>query len=88
NMTGRLANKKVLLLGAGSVGDGIGNGRAMAILFAREGADIVGVDLDLAAAEETARLVKDEGRDMIAVAGDVTDAADLARIIEEAQARL
>ncbi|MCC0001970.1 MAG: SDR family oxidoreductase [Methylobacteriaceae bacterium] len=87
-MTGRLANKKVLLLGAGSVGDGIGNGRAMAILFAREGADIVGVDLDLAAAEETARLVKDEGRDMIAVAGDVTDAADLARVIEEAQARL
>lgn len=87
-MTGRLANKKVLLLGAGSVGDGIGNGRAMAILFAREGAEFVGVDLDRAAAEETARLVRAEGRDMHVMAGDVTNAADLARIIDEAEAKL
>ena len=87
-MAGRLANKKVLLLGAGSVGAGIGNGRAMAILFAREGAEIVGVDLHLAAAQETGRLVAEEGRAMTATAGDVTDAADLARIIEEAQEKL
>ena len=87
-MAGRLADKKVLLLGAGSVGEGIGNGRAMAILFAREGADIVGVDLNLAAAEETARLVAAEGRGMSALAGDVTDPADLARIIDAAEARL
>ena len=87
-MAGRLANKKVLLLGAGSVGEGIGNGRAMAILFAREGAEIVGVDLHLAAAQETGRLVAEEGRAMTATAGDVTDAADLARIVEEAQEKL
>lgn len=87
-MAGRLAEKKVLLLGAGSVGEGIGNGRAMAILFAREGADIVGVDLNLAAAEETARLVAAEGRGMSVLAGDVTDPADLARIIDAAEARL
>lgn len=87
-MTGRLANKKVLLLGAGSVGDGIGNGRAMAILFAREGAEIVGVDLDRPAAEETARLVKADGNQMIVMSGDVTDAADLARIIDEAEKTL
>jgi NAD(P)-dependent dehydrogenase (short-subunit alcohol dehydrogenase family) len=87
-MAGRLAEKKVLLLGAGSVGEGIGNGRAMAILFSREGADVVGVDLNLAAAEETARMVRGEGREMIALAGDVTDLADLARIIDEAERRL
>ena len=87
-MAGRLANKKVLLLGAGSVGQGIGNGRAMAILFAREGADIVGVDLHLAAAQETGRLVAGEGRDMIVMSGDVTDSANLARIVDEAEEKL
>lgn len=87
-MAARLENKKVLLLGAGSVGEGIGNGRAMAILFAREGADIVGVDLHLTAAQETGRLVAGEGRDMAAMAGDVTDPADLVRIIDQAQDRL
>lgn len=87
-MAGRLENKKVLLLGAGSVCEGIGNGRAMAILFAREGADIVGVDLHLAAAQQTGRLVAGEGRDMAAMAGDVTDPADLVRIIDQAQDKL
>ncbi|MFT4096861.1 MAG: SDR family oxidoreductase [Rhodoblastus sp.] len=87
-MAGRLAGKKVLLLGAGSVGDGIGNGRAMAILFAREGADVVGVDLDRAAVEETERLVMAEGRAMHVMTGDATDAADLARIIDEAEITL
>lgn len=87
-MSERLANKRVLLLGAGSVGEGVGNGRAMAILFAREGADIVGVDLHLRAAEETGRLVSGEGRDMFAMAGDVTDPADLARIIDAAEDKL
>ena len=87
-MSGRLASKKVLLLGAGSVGEGIGNGRAMAVLFAREGAEIVGVDLHLAAAQETARLVQAEGRDMDVMSGDVTDAADLVRIIDAAEQKL
>jgi NAD(P)-dependent dehydrogenase (short-subunit alcohol dehydrogenase family) len=87
-MSGRLAGKKVLLLGAGSVGEGIGNGRAMAVIFSREGADIVGVDVNLPAAEATAALLKAEGRDMAALAGDVTDPADLARIIDEAEEKL
>ena len=87
-MAGRLASKKVLLLGAGSVGEGIGNGRAMAVIFSREGADIVGVDVNLAAAEATAALVQAEGREMAALAGDVTDPKDLARIIDEAEQKL
>ena len=57
-MSDRLKNKVALVLGAGSVGEGVGNGRAICVLFAREGAKLVGADVNLAAAEETANLVK------------------------------
>ena len=86
-MTERLKNKVALVLGAGSVGEGIGNGRAIATVFAREGARVVGVDLKLAAAEETARLVAAEGREMAALAGDVTREEDLARAVEATLAK-
>ena len=43
-MAGRLADKVALVTGAGSVGPGWGNGRAAAVLFAREGARVVVVD--------------------------------------------
>ena len=59
-MTGRLAGKVALVTGAGSVGPGWGNGRAAAVLFAREGAQVVVVDRDRAAAAETARLIGEE----------------------------
>ena len=59
-MAGRLAGKVALVTGAGSVGPGWGNGRAAAVLFAREGAKVVVVDLDRAAAGETARLIGEE----------------------------
>ena len=49
-IAGRLAGKVALVTGAGSVGPGWGNGRAAAVLFAREGAKVVVVDLDPAAA--------------------------------------
>ena len=48
-MTGRLAGKAALITGAGSVGPGWGNGRAEAIIFAREGARLLLVDRDPAA---------------------------------------
>ena len=56
-MTNRLADKVALVTGAGSVGPGWGNGRAAAVLFTREGARVVVVDRDRAAATETARLI-------------------------------
>ncbi len=53
-MSGRLANKVALIMGAGQTeGDTIGNGRATAILFAREGAQVIAVDRRLASAQET-----------------------------------
>lgn len=86
-MTDRLKNKVALVLGAGSVGEGIGNGRAIATVFAREGARVIGVDLKLAAAEETARLIAAEGREMVALAGDVTREEDIARMVQETLAK-
>jgi NAD(P)-dependent dehydrogenase (short-subunit alcohol dehydrogenase family) len=79
----RLKKKTALVLGAGSVGEGFGNGRAIAMLFAREGARVAGVDSRLEAAEETARLMAAaDGCAMLAIEADVTKEPDLRRAIE------
>jgi NAD(P)-dependent dehydrogenase (short-subunit alcohol dehydrogenase family) len=83
---GRLADKVVLIVGCGSVGPGWGNGRAMAVLFAREGAKIFGGDIDMAAAEETARLVRDEGTEIAIAPVDVTDEASIKALVGAAMA--
>lgn len=80
---GRLAGQKVLVLGAGqrdapTGGPVVGNGRAMCLLFGREGAAVACVDKDAASAEETARLVKAEGGRAIAITADAGD-PDFAR---------
>lgn len=72
-MRGRLDGKRALVLGAGSVGEGVGNGRASAILFAREGARVLCVDRDLAAAEATVARIREEGGVAEAMAADGTD---------------
>ncbi|BBK32336.1 NAD(P)-dependent dehydrogenase (short-subunit alcohol dehydrogenase family) [Stella humosa] len=71
-MSGRLAGKVALVTGAGSVGPGWGNGRASAVLFAREGARVVVADRDLSAAAETERLVVEEGGEAMVAEADVT----------------
>lgn len=81
-MADRLRYKAALVLGAGSVGEGVGNGRAITALFAREGARVAGADIRLAAAEETARLIAGEGGKMLALEADVTREADLRRVVE------
>ncbi len=58
----RLAGKTAVVVGAGQTpGETIGNGRAMALLFAREGADVLCIDRDGARAEETAAMIAGEG---------------------------
>jgi NAD(P)-dependent dehydrogenase (short-subunit alcohol dehydrogenase family) len=76
---GRLAGRVALVTGAGSVGPGSGNGRATAVLFAREGASVAVVDRDPEAAAETARLIEAEacGRAVV-IEADVTDPASAA----------
>jgi NAD(P)-dependent dehydrogenase (short-subunit alcohol dehydrogenase family) len=60
-MAGRLQDRVALITGAGSIGPGWGNGKATAVLFAREGAQVFAVDLNLEAAEETRRIIEGEG---------------------------
>jgi NAD(P)-dependent dehydrogenase (short-subunit alcohol dehydrogenase family) len=76
-MTGRLAGKICLVMGAGSAGPGWGNGKAAAVLFAREGAKVACIDRDPAAAEKTAAIIRAEGGAAIALSADVTRDADV-----------
>jgi NAD(P)-dependent dehydrogenase (short-subunit alcohol dehydrogenase family) len=75
----RLAGKVALVTGAGSrpgpTAGMVGNGRATAIVRAREGARVVLVDQRAEWAEQTRRLIADEGGEAIAIAADVADAA-------------
>jgi len=82
----RLKNKAAIVVGAGqSPGSGMGNGRATALRFAQEGAMVMSVDRTLAAAEETAALVRNEGGDCFAHEADVTKESDLAAMIAAAK---
>ncbi len=78
---GRVAGKAVLVTGAGSIGPGWGNGKAAAVLYAREGARVLCVDNRLAAAEETCDIIADEGGTAIADRADVTAEADIAAMV-------
>lgn len=78
----RLKGKVAIVTGAGSIGPGMGNGKATAILFAREGARVMLVDIDLEAAEETKRLIDKEGGDSITFKADVAKSDDCKRIVE------
>ena len=84
----RLSGKVAVIIGAGQgPGEGLGNGRATAIRFAREGARIVAVDRDIESASETAGLAAKEGAECVAFEADVTDEATLGAAIHFAQRR-
>src|SRR5512134_46911 len=78
-MAGRLAGKTALVFGAGSAGPGWGNGKAAATLFAREGASVFCVDINQAAAQETANIICGEGGKAEAVQADASKASDVVR---------
>jgi NAD(P)-dependent dehydrogenase (short-subunit alcohol dehydrogenase family) len=67
-----LAGKVALVSGGGAAGDGIGNGRAAAILLARAGAKVLVADRDLKLAERTVEMIAAEGGTAAAHGGDVT----------------
>ena len=71
-MSDRLKDKVAIITGAGSRGPGLGNGKAAAILFAREGARVLCVDAKPENAEETAKLIAQEGGEAVVFAANVT----------------
>ena len=84
---GRLKGRIALVFGAGSSGPGWGNGKAAAVLYAREGAAIAAVDLRLEAAEETAAIIRREGGTCEAYAADVTREGDVVRVVAAVRER-
>ncbi len=76
-----LKGKVALVTGCGSFGPGWGNGKATATLLARQGATIIGVDLDLAAAEVTQGIIAAEGNRIDVSTCDVTDPAQVKTLI-------
>ena len=86
---GRLAGKAAVIVGAGQTpGETLGNGRAMALLFAREGARVLCVDRVGERAEETAAMIAEAGGEASALQADVSKASDAAEIVAQAVARL
>jgi NAD(P)-dependent dehydrogenase (short-subunit alcohol dehydrogenase family) len=84
----RLKDKAAVVVGAGQTpGSTIGNGRAIALLFAREGAEVLCVDRDLARAEETAEMIAREGGRAAAFDADIVKAGHAARIVDAAKER-
>ncbi len=80
----RLKDKVAIVVGAGqSPGETVGNGRATAILFAREGARVMLVDNRLESARETQAMIEKEGGQAMAVRGDVTSEADCRAMAEK-----
>jgi NAD(P)-dependent dehydrogenase (short-subunit alcohol dehydrogenase family) len=82
-----LKGKIAIVTGAGSIGAGWGNGKAISVLFARQGATVLCVDIDGQAAAETQRLIAGEGGAAVALVGDVTDAAQVRDLVADAASR-
>jgi NAD(P)-dependent dehydrogenase (short-subunit alcohol dehydrogenase family) len=78
----RLRDKVAIVTGAGTSGPGVGTGKAIAVLFATEGATVCVVDRDAAHAERTLEEINEGGGTAFVVVGDVSSSADCERIVQ------
>jgi len=85
---GRLAGKVALVFGAGSSGDGMSNGKAAALAFAREGARVAAIDVRADEAERTASEIEAAGGTAVAVTADATDETQVASAVADAASAL
>src|SRR5689334_23802803 len=84
----RLKDKIAIVVGAGqSPGEGMGNGRATALTFAREGAKVLCVDHNLASAQETVDLIQEKQGQAAACKADVTKDAEIKAMVDDAMKR-
>ena len=84
---GRLEGKVAIVTGAGSRGPGVGNGKATAVLFAREGASVLLVDAQVERAEETLAMIEAEGGIASTSQADVTNEEDCKSMVDTAVER-
>lgn len=83
----RLDGKVALVTGCGSIGEGWGNGKAISVLLARQGARVFGVDLTLEAARATQKLIHEEQGVAEVMTADVTKAADVGNMVDACLAK-
>jgi NAD(P)-dependent dehydrogenase (short-subunit alcohol dehydrogenase family) len=84
----RLQGKVAVVFGAGqSPGEGLGNGRAAALRFAREGARVLAANRSIESAQETAEIIRKEGGEALAVQADITRESDIIAAIGQAKSR-
>jgi NAD(P)-dependent dehydrogenase (short-subunit alcohol dehydrogenase family) len=84
----RLKDRIAIVVGAGqSPGEGIGNGRATALTFAREGAKVLCVDHNLTSAQDTVDMIAANGGTAVAFKADVTRHAEIEAMVADVQAR-
>jgi NAD(P)-dependent dehydrogenase (short-subunit alcohol dehydrogenase family) len=83
----RVKDKVAIVTGAGSIGPGWGNGKAAAVLYAREGASVFAVDVNQAAAEETRAIIAGEDGECTAHVTDVTDSNAVGDLVTACIAR-
>lgn len=81
-MSGRLEGKVALVVGAGSAGEGWGNGKATAVLFARQGARVFAADLNLPAVQETRSVIESEGGQCAVYQANATSADEVQSMVE------
>src|SRR5919108_3633651 len=79
-----LAGKVAIVTGGGAAGDGIGNGRAAAILLGKAGVGVVVVDRDGGLAKRTVEMIGEAGGQAIAIEADITRAADCKAMVQAA----
>src|SRR3546814_387720 len=89
----RLKGRKILVVGGGqrivdADTDPVGNGRAMALLFAREGASVIVADINLASAEETVKKINIDGGKALAVQADISKPDDITAMVTSAVEKL
>ncbi len=85
--TRKLDGKVAIVTGAGSSGPGVGTGKAISVLFAREGARVALVDRFEERAQETLALIEAEGGEATIVVADLTDVAACQQVVDETVAR-
>ena len=80
----RLEGKVAIVTGAGSRGEGVGNGKATATLFAREGASVLLADMEIERANETLQGIESEGGIASTIKVDVTRDGDCLELVDTA----